>query len=167
MLLNSSTQSNLLSDLRASRTRQAQSRHVSLDAHDLGTSCCGSDIHHQHFVLGQLGNLGLLAILRLNTEQTSQKEIVDFDLRVDLGEHSLETEDKSDKTVGSAKSGVDAGSYTNETTWYSELQVVVLGEERDYTGEDRLALDLALFVFGDDTRSDFDFVAELQDTGQD
>lgn len=80
---------------------------------------------------------------------------------------SAQAEDEADETVGTAEGGVDAGADTDQTTGDGELEVVVLGKQRDDSREDGLALDLALAVLGDDARADLDLVAELQHTGQD
>jgi hypothetical protein len=41
--------------------------------------------------------------------------------------------DHSHKTIGSAKSRIDKSTNTNQTSWNSELQLVLLSEERDDT----------------------------------
>ncbi|OSS54826.1 hypothetical protein B5807_01369 [Epicoccum nigrum] len=80
---------------------------------------------------------------------------------------STETEDEADQTIGTAEGGVDAGTNANKTTGDGKLQVVVLGEQRDDSREDGLALDLALAVLGHDAGPDLDLVAQLQHTSQD
>lgn len=56
--------------------------------------------------------------------------------------------------------------HTNKAAGNSELQVVVLGEKRDNSREDRLALN-SLFSPSDNAGSDFDLVSEFQYAGQD
>jgi hypothetical protein len=69
-------------------------------------------ISYQNFVLRQLGNLRLLAIGGLDTEQSAEKEVVDLNLGVNVGEVSAETEDETDETIGTAKRRVDASTNT-------------------------------------------------------
>lgn len=112
VLLNSSAEGDLLSDLSAGGASQLQSCSIGLDSNDLGTSGCGSNIDHEDLILCQLSNLGLLSIGSLDTEQATQQEVVDFDLGVNSGKLSTKTEDETDQTIGTAKSWVDAGSNT-------------------------------------------------------
>ena len=67
---------------------------------------------YQNFILRKLGNLCLLAIGRLDTEQSAEKEVVDLDLGVNVGEVSAETEDETDQTIGTAERRVDPGTNT-------------------------------------------------------
>lgn len=57
-------------------------------------------------------------------------------------------------------------THTDQTTRDGKLQIVVLGEERHDPAEDRLGLDLALLVLGDNTRPDLNLVAELEHTSE-
>lgn len=167
MLLDSARKSNLLANLGTGRAGELQSGGISLDGDNLGTSGSRTNVDHEDFVLCELGNLGLLAVGGLDTEQTAEQEVVDLDLSVNSRELATETKDETDQTIGTAESGVDTSTNTNKTTRNGELQVVVLGKERDNSGEDGLALNLALLVLADNTGSDFDFVTELQHTSQD
>lgn len=88
---------------------------------------------YQYFVLRELGNLGLLAVRSLDTEQSSEKEVVDLELSVDVWQMSAETQDETDKTIGTTQCRVNAGSHTNQTTGYSEFEIVVLCEQRHYS----------------------------------
>lgn len=63
---------------------------------------------YQNFVLCKLGYLGLLAICSLDTEQSSEEEVVDFELGVDVGKMSTETKDETDKTIRTTQSRVNA-----------------------------------------------------------
>ena len=77
------------------------------------------------------------------------------------------TQNETNETVSTAESGVDSSSNTNQTTRDSELEVVVLREERHNPGEDGTALDLALLVLGDKTRTDLNLITQLEHTSQD
>jgi hypothetical protein len=167
MLLDSAGKSNLLANLGTGRAGKLESGSIGLDGDDLGTSGGGTDVDHEDFVLCELGNLGLLAVGGLDTEQTTEQEVVDLDLSVDGRELATETKDETDQTIGTAEGGVNTGTNTDETTGDGELQVVVLGEQCDDSGEDGLALNLALLVLADDTGSDLNLVTELQYTSQD
>lgn len=167
MLLDSSAERDLLANLRASRAGKLQLRSISLDSDHLRTRSRRPDVDHEHLVLCQFSDLGLLAVGGLYTQQPPEQEVVDFKLRVDLRQLALQTEDEADETVGTAESRVNAGTDTDQTTGHGELERVVFGEERDDAREDGLALDLAFVVFADDTGTDFDLVAELQDTSED
>jgi hypothetical protein len=167
MLLDSAGKGNLLANLGTGRAGKLESGGIGLDGDDLGTSGGGTNVDHEDFVLCELGNLGLLAIGGLDTEQTTEQEVVDLDLGVDGGELATETKDETDQTIGTAEGGVNTGTNTDETTGDGELQVVVLGEQSDDSGEDGLALNLALLVLADNTGSDLNLVTELQYTSQD
>jgi len=167
MLLDSAGKSDLLANLGTGRAGKLKSGGIGLDGNDLGTSSGGTNVDHEDFVLCELGDLGLLAVGGLDTEQTTEQEVVDFDLSVDGGELATETKDETDQTIGTAESGVNASTNTNETTGDGELQIVVLGEQCDDSGEDGLALNLTLLVLADNTRSDLNLVTELQYTVQD
>lgn len=131
MLFDSAGKGDLLADLGTGRAGELKSGGVGLDGDDLGTSGGGTNVDHEDFVLRELGNLGLLAIGSLDTEQTTEQEVVDLDLSVDGGKLATETKDETDQTIGTAEGGVDTGTNTNETTGNGKLQVVVLGEESD------------------------------------
>ena len=167
VLLDSSAHGDLLANLCASRAGELQLGGIVLDGDDLGTSGGGTNVDHEDFVLCELGDLGLLAVGGLHTQKSPEQEVVDFDLGVDLGKLALETKDETNETIGTAKSGVDAGTDTDETTGNGELEAVVLGEQGDNAGEDRLALDGTLVVLADNTGANLNLVAELQDTSKD
>ena len=167
MLLDSAGKGDLLADLGTGRAGELKSGGIGLDGDDLGTSGGGTNVDHEDFVLCELGNLGLLAIGGLDTEQTTEQEVVDLNLGVDSGELATETQDETDQTIGTAEGGVNTSTNTDETTGDGKLQVVVLGEQSNNSGEDGLALNLALLVLADNTRSDLNLVTELQYTSQD
>lgn len=167
MLLNSATDGDLLANFRASRAGQAELSGIGLDTKDLGTGSSGTDVNHENFVLSKLGDLGLLAVGGLDTEKTTEKEVVDLDLSVNGRKAATVTEDETDETIGTAKGGVDTGTDTDKTTGDGELEVVVLGEERNDARENGTALDLALLVLGDETWADLNLVVQLYDTGKD
>ena len=167
MLLDSSAHGDLLANLCASRAGELKLGGIVLDGNDLGAGGGGTNVDHEHLVLCELGNLGLLAVGGLHTQQSPEQEVVDLDLGVDLGKLALETKDETNKTIGTAKRGVDAGTNTDETTGNSEFEAVVLGEQGDDAGEDGLALDRALVVLADDTGANLNLVAKFQDTSKD
>lgn len=166
MLLNSATDGDLLANFCASRAGQAELSGIGLDTNDLSTGSSGTDVNHENFVLSKLSDLGLLAVGGFDTEQTTEKEVVDLDLSVDGGKAATVTEDETDETIGTAEGGVDTGTDTDKTTGNGELEVVVLGEERDNAGENGTALNLALLVLGDETGTDLNLIVQLHDTGQ-
>src|SRR3569833_1176257 len=89
VLLDTSTQSNLLTDIGASRTRQNQFRGVFLDVSNLGASRSGSNVDHDDFVLGQLLDLGLLPVGGPHALKASQEIKADFYLSVDIGHPTI------------------------------------------------------------------------------
>lgn len=112
MLLNSSGEGNLLANLCACRAGELQPCGISLDSDNLGTGSGGANVDHEDFVLCQLGNLGLLAIGSLDTEETAEKEVVDLNLSVDGRELSTETKDETNKTIGTAEGWVNTSTHT-------------------------------------------------------
>lgn len=111
MLFDPPRQCNLLSNLRAGRARQDQLRHVDLGCDDLGAGRGAADVDHDHFVLGQLADLGLLPILGLDSEQPPESKVVDLELCIDGWQRSLEPENVANQSVGSAEGWVDLGSH--------------------------------------------------------
>lgn len=69
---------------------------------------------YQNFVLCELGNLGLLAVCGLDSEQPSEKEVVDLELSVNVGEMATETKDETNETIRTAERGV----YACTDTWH-------------------------------------------------
>lgn len=112
MLLDSSGKRNLLTLLCARGGCELQLRNIGLRGHDLGTGGGGTNVDHEDFVLGELGDLGLLAVGGLDSEETAEKEEVDFKVEVDVGEEGLKTEDLTDETIGTAEGGIDVGTNT-------------------------------------------------------
>lgn len=112
MLLDSAGKSDLLANLGTRGASELQSGGIGLDGDDLGTSGGRTNVDHENFVLCELGDLGLLAIGSLDTEQTAEQEVVDLDLGVDGGELATETKDETDQTIGTAEGRVDTGTNT-------------------------------------------------------
>lgn len=52
MLLNTTTEGNLLANFRASGRGQGQLRGIALDSDDLCAGRYASDVYHEHFLLG-------------------------------------------------------------------------------------------------------------------
>lgn len=167
VLLNSATDGDLLANFRAGGTGQAELSGISLDTEDLSTSSGRTDVNHQDFVLGKLGNLGLLAVGGLDTQQAAEQEVVDLNLSVDSRKAATVTENETDKTICTAKRGVDTGTNTNQTTRNGKLEVIVLSEERHNAGENGSTLDLALLILGDETGADLNLIVQLYNTGKD
>jgi len=67
---------------------------------------------YQNFILCKFGDLGLLAVGGLDTEQSSEKEVVDLELSVDVGEMSTKTKDETDETIRTAEGRVHASTDT-------------------------------------------------------
>lgn len=166
MLLNTTGQGDLLANVCAGRGGEDELGGIVLDGGNLGTGGRGTNVDHDDLVLGELGDLGLLAVGGADTEETAQEVEVDLDLAVDLGQASLETQDETDETIGSAEGGVDAGTDTDETTGDGVLEVVELGVEGDDSAEDGSALEGTLVVSRDNTGTDLNLVTELEDTVQ-
>lgn len=106
VLLYPSRESNLLANLGTRRRGKRKTCSIRLDRDDLGSGGRASNIDHQHFVLAQLGYLGLFAVCCLDTEETSEKEVVDLELLVDGRKMSSKTQHEADQTIGSAESRV-------------------------------------------------------------
>src|SRR5690349_2158204 len=73
VLLDTTTQGNLLADICACRAGEDQLRGILLDGRDLGAGGRRADVDHDDFVLGQLLDLGLLSIGGSHTEQPAQQ----------------------------------------------------------------------------------------------
>ncbi|KAG1095812.1 hypothetical protein G6F42_018485 [Rhizopus arrhizus] len=72
MSLNLSRNSNLITNFGTSRTSQNDLGKISLYANDTTTSRNGTNVNQKQFTLGQFSNLGLLLIISLDTQQTTQ-----------------------------------------------------------------------------------------------
>lgn len=141
MLVDTSAESHLLTDICADGAGQDQLSSVVLDSSDLSTSGRGANVDHDDLVLGQLGDLGLLAVGRLDTKQASEQVEVDLDLAVNVGQLALEAQDETDQTIGTAEGRVDLGTDTNQATGHGVLEVVALGVEGNDSAEERGALE--------------------------
>lgn len=102
MLVDSSGDGNLLANFCASRGGQGELGGIGLDTQDLGTGGGGANVDHQNLVLGQLGNLGLLAIGSLNTQKAAEQEVVDLNLGVDGGKMAAVAQNETDETISTA-----------------------------------------------------------------
>lgn len=99
MLLNSSADGNLLANLCAGGAGQAELGSIGLDTQDLSTGGSGTNVDHQNLVLSQLGNLGLLAIGSLDTQQAAEQEVVDLNLSVDGRQAATVAKDEADQAI--------------------------------------------------------------------
>ncbi len=167
MFIDPPAQRNLLPNLRTRRTGQTQLRRIGLDVHDLCPRRRRADVDHEHLVLRQFRDLGLLAVRRLDAEQATEQEVIDLELGVNGGQTAPQAEHEPDEAVGATESRVDARADPDQAAGDGKLEVVVFGEESDDAAEDGTAFDFALVVLGDEARADLDLVAELQDAGQD
>ena len=74
MLLDTTTEGNLLADLRARRTGKLDLCKIRLDGQHTTTGARRADVDQQQLVLRELGDLRLLLVLRLDAEQTTKQE---------------------------------------------------------------------------------------------
>lgn len=143
-------------------------------------------VDHENLILGELRHLGLLLVVGPDSEQATEQKVVDLDLGVDRRERALGAEDLADQSVTTGQlrvdhcAGADAsapytpsnrrlkagmgertGTDTDQAAGDGKLELVLLGEERDNLAPDRLAVDLTLGILRDDTRADFNLLAEL------
>lgn len=167
MLLDTSAEGDLLANVGAGRADKDELGSIVLHGDDLGTRGGGANVDHDEFVLSKLGDLGLLAIGGSDTEQTTQQVEINLDFAVNFRQSALETQDETNQTIGTAEGRVDAGTNTNQTTRNGVLEVVGLGVERDDATEDGCALQSTAVVTRDDSRSNLNLVAELDDAVQD
>ena len=167
MLVNAPTQRNLLTDLRASWTRQLDLCSIGLYTHDLGTCGCRPNVDHENLALGQLSHLRLLAIRSLDTQQATEQHETDFQLGVDGWQTAFETKYEPNETICSAKGWIHPGTHTDKASWDSKFQVIVLGEERDDSAKDGSTLDPSLLVLRHQSGANLDLVTKLQDTSKD
>lgn len=167
MLVNTPRQRNLFANLGASRVRQHNFRQISLDTRHTPARGGRTNVEHENLLLGKLLDLGLLLVVRLDTKETAEEEVIDFELGKDFGKLADAAQHLTDETVGTAQGRVDFGSHTNQSSRNRKLEVILLGKQRHDAGIDGPAANVALLVLGDDARSDLDFVAELQNTLQD
>ena len=71
------------------------------------------------------------------------------------------THNHAQKTIRTTQSRVNERSDTNETAWHSELKVIGFRMQRYNSRKQRATSAIAVGIFGDDTRSNFDFLAKL------
>lgn len=79
MLLDPPRQCDLLTHLGTRRRRQLDLGQVSFDAKNSPASRRRADVEEEELVLGQLGDFCLLVVLRLDTEETAEKEETNFE----------------------------------------------------------------------------------------
>ncbi|KAH3666217.1 hypothetical protein OGAPHI_004406 [Ogataea philodendri] len=121
MLVDTSGQRNLLVYFRACWRGERQSGHVCLDGHHSCSRGGRANIHHQHVVNLELSHTGLFLAVGLDSQQSSQKEVVDLDVCENRRQVALRTNNLSNQTVGSTQSRVDVGSHTNQSSWNGKL----------------------------------------------
>ena len=73
----------------------------------------------------------------------------------------------SDKPICTAERRVDLGANADQPARDSKREVIALGVQRDNPTKDRLAPVSARVVLGHNPGSDFDFLTEMEDAGED
>merc|ERR1719329_107566 len=141
VFLNPSAESDLVSLLRADGTGQDNlCKVILLDSKNSTTSCCGTDVDHDDFSLHQLGNLACLGVtLNLDTKQTAEQVVLDFDLNIDLWQTTRTAKNLSEQAIRTSERRINLCSNTDETTWHGELKSVLFCSQRDNAGLDWLA----------------------------
>ena len=69
-----------------------------------------ANVDHEDFAFGELRHLGLLAIWGLDAEKTSEQEQVDVQVGVNVGQTTLQSEDVTDQSIGTAKRRINASA---------------------------------------------------------
>ena len=90
----------------------------------------------------------------------------DLQLDVDVGSLANRRHNVTQKLVSLTQDGVHQGTDTDKTSRHSELQVVTLGKERYDSGSQRLTDEFSGLVGEDLSRSDLDFLSDLEDSAQ-
>ena len=85
MLLDTARQGDLLPNLGTRGRRQLNLRQVRLDAQYTPAGRRRSDVDEQQLALGELRDLRLLLVFRLDTEQTAEQEQADLQFYVQTG----------------------------------------------------------------------------------
>lgn len=167
VLVNSPTQSNLLALLTARWCCQCDRDITTLYRCDPTTSLTRSNVDEQGLTNDKLANLGLFAVVCLDTKQSTEQEDLCSDFDVDGWALVNRRHDHTEQSVGTTESRVNEGTDTDKTTGNGKLEVVLLGVEGDDTRSQRSASADTVGVPGNKTRSDLDFLANLEDTLQD
>lgn len=167
MLVNSPTQSNLLALLTARRCCQCDRDVTTLHRCDPTTSLTRSNVNEQCLANHEFANLGLFAVVCLDTKQSTEQEHLCPDFDIDGGALANRRHDHTEQSVGTTESGVNEGTDTDKTARNSKLKVVLLGVEGDDSRSQRPTSADTVGVPGNKTRSDLDFLANLEDTLQD
>lgn len=107
MLVDPATQGDLLAQLGRGGGVEENLGEIGLDGHDAASLGRAADVDHQNLVLGELLNLGLLLVVRLDSEETAQEEVLDLNLDVDGRERALGAEHLADETIATGELGVD------------------------------------------------------------
>jgi hypothetical protein len=86
----------------------------------------------------------------------------DLQLDIDIRTLSNSGHDVTQQLVTLAEDGVHQGTDTDKTSGNGELQIVALGKERDNSGSQGLTDEFPGLIGKDLTRSDLDFLSDLQ-----
>ena len=97
MLLNPARKRDLLSDFRTRGRRQLDFGQVRLDAQNASASGRRADVNQEELALDQLPHLGLLLVLRLDSQQSAQQEQTDLQLCTMLNK-SISTLSRHERT---------------------------------------------------------------------
>lgn len=131
MLVNTSTQRYLLANLRRRGRVEHNLGQVGFDRHDATSFGCRANVDHENLTLGEFLNLRsdervsatsergnedgvgrrahlrLLLVVSLDTEQSSQEEVVDLNLGVNGGQRALRSKNLSDESITTCQLRVD------------------------------------------------------------
>merc|ERR1712190_178852 len=129
MLINTATESNLISFLRTDWACKGDlCSIIILHTRNSSTSSRGSNINHENFRLLQLGYSSCLRVaFGLDTKKTTKQIILHFNLDENKRKLPRMAKNMSNESISTSKSWVNLRTNTNQTTWNSELQIVLFG----------------------------------------
>ena len=129
VLFNSSGERNLFANLGAHRRGELKLGEIPLDGDDASAGTHGTNVEHENFALGELGHLSLtLGTLGTDAEETTEKEKVDLELRVDVGKLADFAQHLTDETIGASERRIARRTDTNQTTGDGVLEQILLGK---------------------------------------
>ncbi|GIX66298.1 HVA22-like protein, putative [Babesia caballi] len=165
VLVDPPAERDLVPDACADRPRELELGHVRLHAADAPAHGGGPDVDHEELPLLELGNLGAPVPVRgLDAKEPPASA---SDQRPPQPTSAIRKlpdvpDDLPDQAVGPGEGRVHGGAHADQPAGHRELQVVLLGKQRDDPRDDRLALNVPVRVLRDDARPDLNLVAHFE-----
>ena len=136
VVIDAAGEGDLVSFIGADRLGKLYANGVTLDVDDSATERLTANIDHELLFCLEAADLGHLALgtLGLDTEQSLEEVIGDFQFSDDLGHFAWMANDLSDQLIGTSETRIHLQADSDQTTRNSVHQLVVISLQRDDLG---------------------------------